>query len=332
MFFSASEPYFSHAAHELRRVFPTAETRRLGPDFGVINGDLHVASVSAASRSARLAFVRHLTGGVALLDRARDAEAIAAAILDGARRMQVSTLSLQVWASLPPRSHERPDLLRQAVADRLAEAGLIVQRAQQAFVASVCLTQTATAVGIATADASLADWPGGRVRLRRGPDSISRAELKLEEAIQVFGLRLPHGAALDLGASPGGWTRILREQGLAVWAVDPGDLHPAVASDPDVHHVRTTAGRFLRTSTDAFSVVVNDMRMDAPRSARVLCAAAERLSADGLALMTCKLSQHQASETIEAVRRIVEREYAIVHLRQLHHNRNEVTLVARPRR
>ena len=329
MFFSASPPYLATAAGELRTVFPGAEVRRLGPDFGHVSGSLDLASVAEAALANRLVFVRHLTGSLAVLDRSSDPDAIAVAILDGLVHASVSRLALQVWASVPPGSGERPDLVRRAVAERLSAAGLTVARAGESIVASVCLTQDGVAVGLAARDLALADWPGGRVRFRRGAESISRAEFKLEEAIDVFGLHLPDGAALDLGASPGGWTRILREHGLEVWAVDPGDLAPGLSSDTGVHHVRTTAGAFLRTRTPRFSIVVNDMRMEARRSARVLVAAAERLAADGLAVMTCKLTPQRPHEHIEAVRRIVERRYDVLHLRQLHHNRNEATLVAR---
>ncbi len=61
------------------------------------------------------------------------------------------------------------------------------------------------------------------------PDAgeISRAEFKLLEALEVFGVSLPsRGRALDLGAAPGGWTRLLLEASLSVVAVDPANLDP----------------------------------------------------------------------------------------------------------
>lgn len=65
---------------------------------------------------------------------------------------------------------------------------------------------------------------------------VSRAGLKLDHALAHFGLR-PRGAALDLGASTGGFTQVLLARGAAhVHAVDVGhgQLHPDLAADPRV--------------------------------------------------------------------------------------------------
>ena len=51
-------------------------------------------------------------------------------------------------------------------------------------------------------------------RFAREEGQVSRAEFKLLEAIELFGVAVrEHGVALDLGASPGGWTRVLRRLG-----------------------------------------------------------------------------------------------------------------------
>ncbi len=65
---------------------------------------------------------------------------------------------------------------------------------------------------------------------------VSRAGLKLDHALDVFGLT-PRGDALDLGASTGGFTQVLLARGAArVFALDVGhgQLHPDVAADPRV--------------------------------------------------------------------------------------------------
>lgn len=61
-------------------------------------------------------------------------------------------------------------------------------------------------------------------------DDISRAYFKLAEALRRAGAKIPEGAwAIDAGASPGGWTRFLAEQGCShVFAVDPAELSPKV--------------------------------------------------------------------------------------------------------
>lgn len=49
-------------------------------------------------------------------------------------------------------------------------------------------------------------------------------------------------AALDLGASPGGWSEWLIAAGAAKCvAVDPGELDPTVASKPELVHLKLKA-------------------------------------------------------------------------------------------
>jgi hypothetical protein len=45
--------------------------------------------------------------------------------------------------------------------------------------------------------------------------------------------------AIDVGASPGGWTSYLADScGYHVVAIDPAELHPDVQARPGVHHLR----------------------------------------------------------------------------------------------
>ena len=337
--FSVAEDYFAAATAELRAAFGDAEVERLGPDAGCLAvEDVDIEGVAAACLQRPIVFVRHLMrevervpvdGEAATIDRVRDA-ALAIARDPGVG----PDLALQVWTSGPSSTVYRSDEVWRQIADDLSAVGLTVARANRDRVLSVCLTPKAVVLGVNERAAALADWPGGRVRLARDADRISRSEFKLEELFKVFDLRLPvDGNALDLGASPGGWTRILRRGGLTVWAGDPADLDPPIAADPGVHHRRTTAGRFLRETDrhQAFDVLVNDMRMVADLSCRLMVEAADRLRPGGLAVATVKLSPRDARATVERGLTTLSRAYEIVHARQLYHNRHEVTVVAHRR-
>ncbi|MGF1501471.1 MAG: TlyA family RNA methyltransferase [Paracoccaceae bacterium] len=116
----------------------------------------------------------------------------------------------------------------------LVERGLAESRARaQALVAA----GTVTVDGRVAAKPAQTVAPGAVLALTADPCPwVSRGGLKLDHALRVFGLR-PHGVALDLGASTGGFTEVLLARGAAhVHAVDVGhgQLHRRLAGDPRV--------------------------------------------------------------------------------------------------
>ncbi|HMX44125.1 MAG TPA: SAM-dependent methyltransferase, partial [Elusimicrobiota bacterium] len=202
-------------------------------------------------------------------------------------------------------------------------APLDVQHPEQ--ILSVTLTPTEAFLGLSLARENLSDWAGGERRFKREPGQISRAEFKLLEALETFDLQLPAtGVALDMGAAPGGWTRILAAH-LRVIAVDPAELDPRVESLPNVTHIRATVENYLPTR-EIFDVILNDMRMDARDSARVMLMAAKYLKPKGFGLMTLKLPEKGMGEVARAALRILGSGYSILGARQLFHNRDEVTV------
>ena len=187
--------------------------------------------------------------------------------------------------------------------------------------------------GLSRAERNLSDWAGGMRRFAREEGQISRAEFKLLEALEVFRIVLPpRGVALDLGASPGGWTRVLRQLDQYVTAVDPGDLDPRLASDAGVRHKRVTAEVYLAAGPDNFDLIVNDMRMDGRDSARLMLAFAPYLYKHGAAIMTVKLPEQGRRPILDHTFSILREAYDIAGARQLFHNRSEITLYLRRRR
>lgn len=165
-------------------------------------------------------------------------------------------------------------------------------------------------------------------RPARYPFTICRSEMKLLEAIDLFGIPIAPGSlAVDLGAAPGGWSYVLASLGILVTAVDPGALHPLAADNPSVTHIRTTAGQYLQTAPiSRASLLVNDMKMDAARSCGVMLDCAPLLTQSGWALMTLKLPSNATPSwpgIIKTARAALEQSYAIVGIRQLRSNRSE---------
>lgn len=182
-------------------------------------------------------------------------------------------------------------------------------------------------LGLSPTAYNLSDWAGGKRRFAREKGQISRAEFKLLEALEVFEVPLPsRGVALDLGAAPGGWTRILRQKEQYVTAVDPAGLDPRLEADPDVRHKQMTAEEYLAAEPDQFDLIVNDMRMDARDSARLMVAYAPQLYRDGRAIMTLKLPEENRQNVIDHTFNILREAYEILGARQLFHNRSEITV------
>lgn len=70
----------------------------------------------------------------------------------------------------------------------------------------------------------------------------NRAYLKLWEALTLLGkYPKPGDTALDLGASPGGWTYVMQSLGTHITAVDKAMLAPAIAALPRVNFLKQSA-------------------------------------------------------------------------------------------
>jgi 23S rRNA (cytidine2498-2'-O)-methyltransferase len=254
--------------------------------------------------------------------------------LDPGLALSVQT---RIFAALP---YKPFDLNTTLAAALQSETGVPINvRAPEQILSLVCALADDPAhnlpltayMGLSNTCHNLSDWAGGMRRFAREEGQVSRAEFKLLEALEHFRIALPeHGVALDLGAAPGGWTRVLRQHGQYVTAIDPGELDPRLASDRGVRHKRMTAEAYLADDPDQFDLIVNDMRMDARDSARLMVAYARLLYPHGAALMTLKLPEQQRRSVLDHSFKILRQGYAIAGARHLFHNRSEITLYLRP--
>lgn len=301
---------------------------------------------------ARPIFVRHLApvqATIPLKNTEEDLANLAVALanlpafslLERGHRFAVQTRMTQNEAGSGSKRAYSGGRINQELAAAIAEeTGAIEEIKHPEIVISLlCLPERAL-LGISLARENLSAWPGGMRHFAQRPEQISRAEFKLLEALEVFGVTLPaHGRALDLGAAPGGWTRLLLDAGLQVVAVDPARLDPRLVRRPGLTHYRSYAETYLEETADqhqSFAVITNDIRTDARQAARLLVQAREHLRRDGFIISTLKLPH--ATATIDPLRNLREalsllsRAFDIVQARQLFHNRQEVTVIAaRPR-
>lgn len=115
--------------------------------------------------------------------------------------------------------------------------------------------QAAIAAGLVTVDGARAERPSQRCRADAEikvegalHPYVGRGGMKLAHALRSFGLSPAGTVALDIGASTGGFTDCLLQNGAArVYAVDVGtdQLAPGLRSDPRVIALERTNARYL---------------------------------------------------------------------------------------
>lgn len=109
-------------------------------------------------------------------------------------------------------------------------------------------------------------WPGGLYPGALPADKVSRAWLKLDEALATFAVPLAAGErAVELGAAPGGACQRLLEAGLHVTGIDPALVDARVARHPQFEQWRMRARDVRLKNLRGFDWVVADMNID-PKS------------------------------------------------------------------
>lgn len=157
----------------------------------------------------------------------------------------------------------------------------------------------------------------------RNGREISRAENKLKEALSKFNILLSgDGYALDIGASPGGWTKVLADYGYNVIAVDPGDLKKELQNHPRIKHYKCRIEDLK--FNNFFDIIVNDMNIDPQVTGQIMNNLANTLKDEGLAIVTLKLPD-KVEEAIEETIAILDSCYDVLTIKSLFHNRQEVT-------
>lgn len=197
-------------------------------------------------------------------------------------------------------------------------------------VLSVTIANEKAYMGFSLAKDNLSSWAGGRIRFRREDRQLSRAEFKLLEAEQTLGVALFPGArVLDLGAAPGGWSRIALERGCSVVAVDPAELDPGLLARRGITHIKKTAQEYLEAPENDFDFILNDMRMAPEESAALIARFQPCLKDGGTVVLTLKLFGDKPRRQMLRALDTLGNYYSIVHVRQLFHNRSEVTVILR---
>lgn len=348
---TAQAEFLTTALHELKRLDRQLTSIELvAPEIALCSVP-DIPTFMRVVTEARPTFARHLAPVQAIIplqNTEADLEQLAIGLaelptfpmLERGQHFAVQTRMTQSEEGSRKRTYSGGkinQLLAEAIVE---ETGAVEDIKKPQIVVSVLCAQEQAYLGISLGRNNLSLWPGGMRHFAQTPEQISRAEFKLLEATETFGVTLPErGRALDLGAAPGGWTRLLLATGLQVVAVDPAKLDPRLARSPRLQHYRGYAEAYLEElarQRPLFDVITSDMRMDAREAARLLIQARGFLRRDGFILSTLKLPHATASidplKNLHEAQSLLSRSFGLVQTKQLFHNRQEVTvIVARPR-
>lgn len=187
-------------------------------------------------------------------------------------------------------------------------------------------------LGFHTAGPPATCWPGGFCGARLPPHAVSRAWLKMEEALRWSQLPLEPGQRVaELGSAPGGAAQALLDRGLLVTGIDPAEMDPAALAHPNFTHIRKRGADVRRREFRKIRWLTADMNV-APRYTLDTVEAIvthPETRVRGL-LLTLKLLDWALAEQIpEYLFRIRTWGYKQISARQLAHNRQEITVAAR---
>ncbi len=330
---ATADPDFAPAAVAELQKAGSRESEPLAPGIWAVQLADDFFALAERWRQQPPIFVRHICPVHTVLPLADGIENVVATAVPFFTHLLEPDWPFSVQTRVLGKLAIKPFDVNQPLGNQLAAASgapLDVRRPFQ--ILSVVLAGDAAYLGLSLATNNLSNWAGGVRRFAREPEQISRAEFKLLEALEVFAIELPpRGRALDLGAAPGGWTRVLRQKEQYVTAVDPAWLHPSLQKDKGVRHLHLTAEEYLEQYPDTYDVIVNDMRLDARDSARLMGEYGRYLYPHGLALITLKLPERRYGAALDHALNILRQNYTVAGARQLFHNRSEVTVYLKPK-
>jgi len=178
-----------------------------------------------------------------------------------------------------------------------------------------------------------ARYSGGILPITSTTDVVSRAYHKFNEGFLWSGIVLSNGdQCLDIGASPGGCSQFLLQQGARVFGVDPGAMHPTVLTHPQFTHIRSRIKDTKRSLFRNIRWITADINVTPNYTLDVLEEAVAKAgdSVQGL-LFTLKLVRWELAEKLPMLLdRIRTWGFFDVRMKQLVFNRQEIMVAVTP--
>lgn len=320
---------FKEAKIELQTADGRAEfIESLDPETSLFKTYISFDKLAKVFKNNPPIYIRHICPAAIALPLSGHAHDLAALTANLPELDKSLTFSVQTRILGKNTFEYKPFDINQTLSDALAKKGHMIDVKNPQQVLSVVIAENTAYLGLSFAEENLSSWAGGKRRFAKDEGQISRAEFKLLESLEYFNIAIDENSlVLDLGAAPGGWTRVALERGAKVCAVDPALLDKRLATAKGLTHIKTTAQTFLDEDTRVFDLILNDMRMEPELSAQLMVSFYEKLRSGGVIIMTLKLFGGQTRKQVTKALSKLENYYTIIGARQLFHNRSEVTVV-----
>lgn len=325
---TASAQYLSQGISELQELDGSVRVARLLDNgIAVIETQLAKQEFIKTVRAGRPVFIRHMhaVDHIVAIDgdgprKAAEAVSRYTGIVPGQKVAVQVRKGMGEYAFSPMDVKNAVDVI---LADNM---GAVPEVKEPEVIISILLMGEKCCMGLGTPCDNLSGWSGGMLHYRKSDSDISRAKFKLMEAIEVFRIDMESfRSALDLGAAPGGWTSVLLEYGLQVTAVDTGDMDSRLERYPGFKFIKANASE-LMLPKESFGLLTSDISWNPKNTARMIINASEFLEPGGRAVVTLKLMGGKVRRTIREVLNLYKEVFEILEVKQLFHNRDEVTL------
>ncbi|MFC1758689.1 SAM-dependent methyltransferase [Planctomycetota bacterium] len=173
--------------------------------------------------------------------------------------------------------------------------------------------------------------PGGVFKLSLPEQAVSRAYLKMNEALAWSQFPITAGDRIvEIGSAPGGASQALLERGLLVTGIDPSDMHETVNTHANFTHIKKRGVNLKRKEYEPFKWLAIDTNV-APT--HTLDTADDIVNQDSTnirgMLLTLKFPEWKLCEEVGSyIERIRSWGFADVRARQLANNGQEICVAA----
>jgi len=330
--------------------------------FKVVANDIDFEKVSKAS-----AFIDFIIGvDLTLQINAFDYQQIEEAIAKIINRSKAKTFKIEV-KKIDFSSNETAKSIEVRLGRELEKQGYVANLNNPELIVYCLLLRNAVILGHPIAGSNRLTLDLFRQVNREKNNFVNRAEYKLKEAVEAFGIDLSmHKIALDIGAAPGGWSHYLLQHGIKVVAVDNALLDykkfigkkilvitnekeklllsniPNISlhefgeeieiGEYDLIHLKTSVLdehiAGLLDKLGKFDMLTIDTNTAPLESASIANRLAGFLANNAVLVMTIKLISKAFSKHIYEAVEELSKNYASVKVKKLPHNRQEVTLFA----